>query len=370
MFLPQKNNIQKKLIEQNLDGFLVSNFYNIFYLTGFKTLTKEEREAWLLLTKKKTYLFTDGRYVNNLKIKNQETQTNRQTIELITPEKGLIYHLEKIIKQEKIFQLGFEEEDLKVGELRVLKEKLPQVEFVSTERLIIKEREIKTTAEIKKIKKACLLADQCLKQIVKTIKPGQTEKEIGFKIEFFLKKRGFDLAFPSLVAIDENSAIPHYDTAANGRKKVKMGSLILIDFGANYEDYLSDMTRIVFFGKPKSEQINVYQKLLTIQQSTISNLKKVKLLKEADDYCRLLIADSQLPNYPHSTGHGVGLEIHEYPKISQRSKDRLRVNQVFTIEPGVYFPGRWGMRVEDTVLFDKDLRPYCLTKFPKSLIVV
>lgn len=365
------------LNQHKFDGLFVSNFFNIFYLTGFKSLTTSEREAWVLVTEKNTYLFSDGRYFGKSqksKVKSQKHKL-RLKIKVITPEKGLISHLWDIVKKEKIKALGFEEEDLRVNELRELKEKISQINFIPTGKLVIKLREIKEKQEIQKIKRACLIADKCLKEIVKLIKLGQTEKEIAFKIEFWLRAHASHTAFPPIVAIDENSAIPHYDTASNGLGRVNKRSQILIDLGASYENYLSDMTRIIFFGKPTNEQTNIYNKLLSVQQKTINQCNNETILKNIDYFCRQQLTSSQLPatsrySYPHSTGHGVGLEIHEYPKISQKSNDRLKPNQTFTIEPGIYLQGKWGMRIEDTIYIGKNLQHSSLTNFPKSLLII
>ncbi|PIV09879.1 hypothetical protein COS31_05715 [Candidatus Roizmanbacteria bacterium CG02_land_8_20_14_3_00_36_15] len=376
--LDQIDKLQNQFKEKNLDGLLISNYYNILYLTGFKTLTKDEREAWVLVTINNTYIFSDGRYFQKYQISNIKYQKFRPKVDrplgekikykLISSEKGLIAYLREIITEEKLRMIGFEGEDLRVNELRRLEQTVPAIKFIPTDKLLLIQREIKDREEIEKIKKACQIGDQCLKEIIPTIRFNQTEKEIAFRIEFWLKEKGLNIAFPPLVAIDQNSAIPHYDTESNGQEKVKKNSLILIDFGVDFQNYLSDMTRVVFFGKPRTEQINVYQKLSKAQRLTMKQCRNINSLKKIDEYCRSRIVNHGLPSYPHSTGHGVGLEIHEYPKISQTSTDVLKPNQVFTIEPGIYFPGKWGMRIED-IIYNKDSQPVVLTKFPKDLII-
>ncbi len=362
MFEKRVKKIKNFLKENSSGGFLISNFYNILYLSGLKTLTKNEREAWLLITNKDNYLFTDGRYLTNF-------QTNHNssflTFKLITPEKGLIFHLKEIAKNEKIKKLAVEGDDLKVNEFNSLKQVLTEIEIVLTNKIIINQRSTKDNQEIEKIKKACQITDSCLKEVVKTIKPGQTEKEIAYKIEFWLKEKGYDLAFYPIVAIDKNSTIPHYDTRVNGLEKVKKQSVILIDFGAKYQDYLSDITRMVFVGRPISQQINIYNKLLSIQKKTLNFSQKNFLGKDLAFYCRQLYQKEGLPQCPHSIGHGVGLEIHEYPKVNSLSEEKIINNQVFTVEPGVYLENLWGIRIEDTVLFKNKIIP--LTKYPKSL---
>jgi len=366
MLQTRVDKLRKILVEKNLDGFLVSNFFNVFYITGFKTLTEDEREAWALVTKNSVYLFTDARYLTSLgsMIENLESK-------LITPEKGLIKHLQEIVEEEKIRRLGFEGEDLKVNELQRMKEFLTNVEMISLEKLIIKIREIKDEVEINNLRTACQIADQCLDEIVKTIKIGTTEKEIAFKIEFWLKEKGYDMSFYPIIAIDKNSAIPHYDTRNGINENVKKNSIILIDYGAKYKNYHSDTTRMIFVGKPTDEMINTYKILLNAQEKTIKQLKIDNNPVSLDQFCRReLTSNNQLPSYSHSTGHGVGLQIHEFPKISFTSTDVLLPNQVVTIEPGVYLNDKWGMRIEDTVLIKEKGQVEVLTKFSKQLMVI
>jgi len=370
--------LQKILLEKGLDGFLISNFYNILYLTGFKTLTDNEREGWGLVTAKNVYLFTDSRYINlNSKPEARnpkQIQNSNFKTKLITPEKGLIKHLQEIVEEEKIKRLGFEGDDLKVNELQRIKEYLPTVETVSLEKLIIKIREIKDEEEISSLRTACKIADQCLVEVVKTIKPGISEKEIAFMIEFWLKEKGHDLSFYPIVAVDKNSAIPHYDTRNGSNEKVKKNSIILIDYGAKFNDYHSDTTRMIFVGKQSDEIIKVYNKLLEAQTKTIERLKTDNNPVSVDQFCRAQLTSHQPLvtshySYPHSTGHGVGLQIHEFPKISFTSTDVLLPNQVVTIEPGIYFEGKWGMRIEDTVLIKEGKQTEVLTKFNKEIII-
>ncbi len=368
--------LRKILQEKNLDGFLVSNFYNILYLTGFKTLTDDEREAWVLVTAEKTYLFTDNRYINNkLQMTNDNSITNNKflILKLITPEKGLIKHLREIVEEEKILRLGVEGDDLKLNEFNKFKQVLVNTELVPTEKLIIKIREIKDEDEINKIRIACQIADKCLKEVVKTIKVGQTEKEIAFKIEFWLKEKGYDFSFYPIVAIDKNSAIPHYDTRGGNNEKVNKNSIILIDFGAKYQDYHSDMTRMIFVGEATDEMENTYQTLLDAQEKTIKQLKTDNNPVSVDQFCRSILTNPYplIPNpYPHSTGHGVGLQIHEYPKISFTSTDVLLPSQIVTIEPGVYLDNKWGMRIEDIVLIKENRQTEVLTKFNKQPLII
>ena len=357
---------RKTLEKKGMDAFLVSNYYNIFYLSEFATLVDNEREAWLFVTSKSQYLFSDERY-----LKNQESKNFR----LLTPENGLIKQIQNIVKDEGIEIIGFEGEDLKFLEFQKFNEYLKNTKLVTTDRLIIKQRAVKDSHEIKNLKEACLITDQCFEMIIKNIKIGVTEKEIAFRMELYLKEKGYDFSFYPIIAIDKNSAIAHYNTRSGNNEKVKDGSVILIDFGVKYKKYLSDMTRMVFAGQIDNEIANTYQKLEIIEEKTIQHLATLKSrnnysCKNIDKYCRELLIDQGLPTFSHSTGHGVGLDIHEYPKVSYTSDDELKPNQIITIEPGVYLNNKWGMRVEDTVLIDENMNPVVLTKANKKFVSI
>jgi len=358
--------LRKTIQKLNHEAFFVSNFYNILYLTGFKTLTIDEREAFVLVTKNNVYLFTDERYIN----KNPKSQipNPRLIIKLVEPHKGLLKHLGEIVKKEKITEICFEADDLKFDEYQRIKEKLANVVLIPTRQIVIREREIKDKWEIRKIKKACELTDQCLKDVLTTINEGQNEKEIALKIETWIKKNYLELAFDPIVAIDTNAAIPHYNTKT-GDGRVKNGSAILIDFGLKYKDYVSDVTRMVFFGKQNNDVLEAYNILREAQEKTVDQMFRFTKLSKIDGYCRKLITDSGLPTYPHSTGHGVGLQVHEYPKLSFHSEDNKINGQVVTVEPGIYIPGKWGIRVEDTVVI-KNGKAEAMTKFSKEPLIL
>ncbi|MGB9707390.1 MAG: M24 family metallopeptidase [Microgenomates group bacterium] len=365
----------KKIINKiSHDGaFLISNFYNLLYITGFKGLNPNEREAWGLLTKDEFYFFTDGRYFN----KNLFLGIKEAKINLLTGEKNIGYYLKKIVEEKAIKNLLFEADDLKYNEVELFKKKTG-INLIPSERLILKEREIKDEEEIEKIRKACEIASESLNWLIKQIKLGKKEKELAFQLEFFIRQRGYEIAFDPIIAFDENSAVVHYNTKENGEKEIKKGSVILVDFGVKFKNYCCDITRMIFY-KPKNEVINLYERLKKIQQETINYINKQKnsknfLLKEVDNFTRQLFNQQfkilKISGYPHSTGHGVGLEIHELPRVSFNSEDILKPGQVFTIEPGIYLNNLWGIRIEDTIFINKNFEAEILTKFPKKAIII
>lgn len=346
-----------------IDGFLVGNFYNLLYLLGFAGLTQDEREGWLLLAKNKGYFFIDGRYQFQW-IGGKEYWVETVLVQSAT---DLLEKLKKIIAEEGIKKLGLEKEDLKLDEYLVFKEKLAGIDLEPLSMIVAQIRQIKDSEEVEAIKKACEAADACLDWLRKNIKKGQREKEIAWMIEKWIKEKGMDFSFYPIVAIDENSAVAHYDTKRDGEKKVLDNCTILVDMGVKVDDYCSDITRVFFFGKPKNEQIAIYQKLLQAQKKTIEAIKPAILASQIDQFCRSLL--EPLAFYPHSTGHGIGLEVHEFPKISSQSKTAIEPGMVFTIEPGIYLKDQFGIRIEDTILVEAD-GAKTLTNFSKEIIVI
>lgn len=371
--------LQNLFTSLNIDALFITNFYNILYFTGFRTLVPHEREAYVLVTREGVYIFSDGRYADNIKypisnnqspISKQASISNKPIFKLLTTEKGLMKHLQEIIVEEKIVKMGFEREDLKWSEYHTFQKTLG-VELVPQDRVGIKIRAMKETQEIEKIQKACEIGDECLSDISKLLRLDMSEKEIGWKIESWIRQKRYEVAFDPIVAVDVNSAVPHYDTK-NGNGRVKRDSIILIDMGVKYEGYNSDITRMFFIGEQPEEVVSAYQILLDAQTKIIQHISKEKKLSELDSFCRKEVARYTLHDlsYPHSTGHGVGLEVHENPKVSGTSEEILQPGNVITIEPGIYIPGKWGMRIEDTVLITSENKAKTLTAYPKSVVIL
>ncbi len=343
------------------DAFLISNFYNIFYSTGFETLSPHEREAYVLLLKGRKIIITDARYAGEKHNEDSEMYILKQN-----ERAGEI--IQRICNENNVESLGCEVEDLKWSEMRTLTEiglKLVPIVHAFSSR-----RSIKTEEEMFAIKQACHVGDQVLKDVTPYIHPDQTEKEIAWYIEKSIREGyGSELAFDPIVAVDEHAATPHYNTK-KGEGVIKEGSLLLIDFGVRSHNYCSDITRMVGVGDVSDEIKKTYASLLDVQKRTIKFTEKTLLLKDVDLFCRNELQKCTLPNYGHSTGHGVGLEVHESPRVSAVSLEEKKAGQVFTIEPGIYIPGKWGMRIEDTITILDQGEIEVLTRFPKDLILV
>lgn len=354
--------VRSELEKLDLDACLISQSHNIFYLSAFKGLSEHEREAWVVITKKRLYLITDGRYIDSIDGDDFEPKE-------ITAENTLLKILSDIIADEKIISLGFEAENLTYHEYAYFKKNVA-VPLKETRRLVSGIRERKDDEEIAAITEACRIMDQCLKKVSGAISLGQTEREIALAIEWWLKQHDSDLAFDPIVAINNHAAIPHFNTRADGDAKVTTGAVILIDCGALHDHYMSDITRMVAIGKPSAEFSQAYQTLIEAQEKAIELLGEKQHYKDVDIATRAFLEKKGYPSYAHSTGHGLGLEIHEGPKVALNSKDTIQPGHIVTIEPGIYLKGKFGIRIEDTVVIDANKKPQILTNTPKEVLII
>lgn len=338
--------IRKKLAGLTLDALFISNQYNVSYLTGFTGLSPNEREGFLFVTQNLAYLLTFPTYFGLFKKGgNGFTSLN------ITREIRMSDHLTEIIKREKINKIGFEKDNLTVSEYESLKTKLPS-SFSPTENIVEEERLTKDNDEITKIKSAAKMTDMAFEYIKEKIKKGVSEKDLALELEFFLKKTAGSIAFPPIVAFGKNAAIPHYLSSPNHR--LTTNSLILLDFGAKVEGYCADMTRVVFFGSPNNDQVKIYNTVCKAQELALKKIKSELLTHEIDKVARDYIKSAGFPEYPHGLGHGVGLAIHEAPRLKPESLEVLKENMVVTVEPGIYLEGNCGVRIEDLVILTKE----------------
>lgn len=338
--------IRNKLAELRLDATFISNQYNVSYLTGFNGLSPNEREGFLFITRNLAYFLTFPTYFGLFKNGGDGFACLN-----ITRQMRMSDHLSGIIKREGINKIGFEKDNLTVSEHESLKLKLSAI-FSPISNIVEEERIIKDGEEITKIKNAAKATDKAFKFIKKKIKKGISEKELALELEFFLKKTAGDIAFLPIVAFDKNAAIPHYLPSKD--QQLMTNSLILLDFGAKVNGYCADMTRVVFFGKPKAEYLKIYNTVLTSQEKALSVIKSGIATHDVDKVARNHIKESGFPEYPHGLGHGVGLAIHEAPRLKPESTEVLKENMVVTVEPGIYIDGECGVRIEDLVVLTSD----------------
>lgn len=356
--LSRINEVRNELINQKLDALFITNQQNVSYLTGFVGLAPNEREGFLFISPENAYLLTFPTYFGLYEKGGKEFITLN-----ITQNKKLSDHITEILKNENIHTVGFEKENLTVSELDSLKNKL-NISFAGSEGIVEKLRIIKNEDELKNIHKAAKITDLAFDFIKTKIYRGVSEKELALELEFFLKKNAGDTAFSPIVAFNENAAIPHY--LPDNRQQITDNSLILLDYGAKFNGYCADMTRVVFFGQPKSHWLTIYNTVLQAQKLALDNIEINIAAGLPDKIARDFIKSEGFPEYPHGLGHGVGLAIHEAPRLRIDSKDILRENMVVTVEPGIYIPGNCGVRIEDLVVLKKE-GVEILSKSPKLL---
>ena len=369
---------RKQLEKLKLDGFIVTNHFNIFYLCGFRGISPTEREAILIFAKDPT-LITASLYQTEARRLSSTHLSIR-----IVKERNQIFELAKKLFKAglptgALAKVGFEEEDLKVSELREFKKTLSSVKLVPTKNFIEDLRIIKSAEEIKRIEKAQIISQQAFLQLLKTIKIGQTEAEIADRLKRIIKSLGADgLAFESIVAAGPNSGKPHHLT---GDRRLAVNDVLLLDFGAKYKDYCADVSRTIFVGKVDTQKQHIWQLVAKAQQTAIKSI--ITGIKASDAYYTAhgVFKDQKLHNYfLHGLGHGIGLEVHERPYLRPASpsqpnlggptiEDELLGGMIFSVEPGLYFPNWGGIRIEDLVVV-KNGKAKILGKLHQDIIII
>ena len=346
--------LRNKLMGLNLQGMIITNPINIRYLTNI------EAEGILLITRKENIFLTDSRYIEHVN-------------SILTIEDGIVvFNIKDITLDdyENFFlfceNVGFEETNLTYAKYKEYMHKYRINNFEETEGIIEKQRMIKEPDELDNIKKACSITDDCFEYLKSYIKIGMSEKQIAAEIEnFFIKNGADDLAFSTIVASGKNSSMPH---AIPTDKLIEAGDPITIDMGCKYKGYCSDMTRTIFAGYVPQYVKPVYDLVLKNQIQISESIKEGANIKAIS---KTIESNIKLNGFEmlHSLGHGVGLEIHEYPFFGTRVDFYLKENMVITNEPGIYIPNKFGVRIEDTVLVSK-YSSINLTKSDKNYVVI
>ena len=350
---PKLQWLRNKMSSSDLQGLIISNPVNIKYLTNI------DAEGILLLTRKENIYITDGRYIEHV----------HSTLTLF--DEIIVYDIHDVSKDdyENFFMfcenVGFEEHYVTYAQYKEFVRKYKIHNLVETEKMIEKQRMIKDEDEVHNIQKACEITDNCFSYILTYIKPGMTENQIADEIEEYYKQRTDGLSFETIVASGENSSMPH---AVPTDRKIQEKDIITIDMGCKVNGYCSDMTRTFFVGEVPEEVKKVYDLVLKNQVQTQEEFKdgaNTRLLS------KMVENDFKLNGYDliHSLGHGVGMEIHEPPYINSKSEVQLKENMIVTNEPGIYIPGKFGVRIEDTVQITK-FGCISLTKSEKNYIVI
>ncbi|MBN1912925.1 MAG: aminopeptidase P family protein [Candidatus Omnitrophica bacterium] len=328
-----------KMARQGLDCVLLSCASNISYLLGFNS-----RDALLLLSPKKKFYITDPRYSEEAKKKV------KKDIDIKIVDYSIFDSVARLCADLKSRRVGFEERYLNFAQYSKLKTSLKgKAALVPLSRFTEEFRAVKGPGELANIKKAADIAASAFKFIKKNISCKKTESEIASELEFFSKRKGASgPAFNTIVAFGTNSVFPHHLT---GQRKLRDKGPVLIDFGVEYKGYKSDLTRVFFLGKITSEFKRIYDVVCRAQDRAIKEIKPGVFINKIDEVARRYIAQQGYGGFfTHNLGHGIGIDVHEEPNIGPRTKERLKPGMVFTIEPAIYLPGRFGVRIEDMVL--------------------
>ena len=346
-------NLQEKISAEEVDAVLITKIPNVTYFSGFTG-----DSSVLLIGKNFRKLITDGRY-------REQAVLEAKNFTLVEHTEGLYKKIVDEIKISGCKKIGFEGLVMTVAKHSYLKKELPDVEFKSVELDTL--RQVKDASEIEKIRVACEIADDAFKKVLPIIKPGVREIEVAAELEYFMRRIGSQAAaFTTIVASGWRSALPH-GTATD--KKICAGELVTMDVGAIYNGYSSDMTRTICVGKASDEKKKIYNLVLDAQLYGLEIITAGKSGKELDEAVRNFLTAAGYGDYfVHGLGHGVGLEIHEEPRLSKLSKcESLLPNMIVTDEPGLYIENFGGVRIEDTVLVTSG-KAQPLTHAPKNLI--
>lgn len=324
------------LRQQRLDGLIVTGPANLRYLCGYSGSS-----GLLWLSFRESVFFTDFRYQEQIR---REVTATRAVI----VKKSLLDDLALLPALRKARRIGYESGHLLCSQLERLSKDISCKKLISTVGIVENSRLVKDQGELAKISKAAAIADEAFASIIKFIRPGMTERAVANKLDYFLKQFGADKpSFDSIVASGPNSALPH---AQPGDRKIRKGDFLVMDFGARYQGYCSDMTRTICIGRPTDRHLEIYNLVHRAQADGLRAVRPGARGREADAAARDVIEGAGYGKYfGHGLGHGVGLEVHEGPRLGKISEDLLKLGNVVTVEPGIYLPGWGGVRIEDLV---------------------
>ena len=327
----------RQLFQQHgIDGILITSTYNRRYVTNFTGTA-----GVALITADKALFITDFRYT-------EQAEKQAQGFEIVQHTGPIIQEVADQAKQLGIKKLGFEQDHMAYSTWKQHEDAI-ESELIPVSDLVEGMRLIKSEDEINIIKVAADIADAAFKHIIDYIKPGMAELEVANELEFFMRKSGAaSSSFDIIVASGWRSALPH---GVASDKIIETGDFVTMDYGALYNGYISDITRTVAVGEPSEKLREIYDVVLEAQLRAMNGIKPGMTGVEADALARDYITEKGYGEYfGHSLGHGIGLEVHEGPGLSSRSKAELKPGMVVTVEPGIYLPGVGGVRIEDDIL--------------------
>ncbi|MCA9267685.1 MAG: aminopeptidase P family protein [Planctomycetales bacterium] len=351
----RRQRLVRLLKNAGADAMLVTGEANVRYLTGFTG-----DSTYLLLGAKQAVMLSDFRYITQL-----EDECPDLEVEIRGPGSKLLDLVAKVVAAAKVKRLAIEADIMSVAVHAAIAKKLDRVELVSTSGLVEGLRMIKDAEEIALIKSAVQCAERAFSVVRASLRPEQTEKQVADAIEQQVRLFGGECtSFPPIVGVGPGAALPHYRP---GHVRIDAADFVLIDWGARFDGYASDLTRVLVTGKISPKLQKVYEVVATAQARAIEKIKAGVSMQEVDDAARGLIAQRGYgKRFGHGLGHGIGLAIHEDPRLGPNEDRALEAGMVITIEPGVYLPGWGGVRLEDDVLVTRK-GAEVLTSCPRNL---
>lgn len=344
--------LMKKAI---IDAYLVTSPANLRYLTNFTGTA-----GMALITLDQAFFITDFRYI-------EQASEQIQGMTIIQHQGDIVSELLKLMESESVNVLGFEDAVMTYADYSIFEEVI-DAELAPASGLIEKLREQKDDGEIAIIEKACAIADEGFDHVLKMIRPGMTEIEVANQLDFYMRSLGASgISFETIVASGARSALPH---GVASEKMIEQGDLITLDFGCVYQGYVSDITRTFAIGDPGQQLKDIYQIVLEAQKKVLEVAQAGVTGSELDAVARDFISEAGYGEaFGHSTGHGIGMEIHEGPNISRSNDEPLMEGNVITDEPGIYLAGLGGVRIEDDLVILAEGNRI-LTQSPKELIIL
>lgn len=349
------NNLREQMKSEGISSFLITSPYNLRYLTGFTGTT-----GLALIGLEEAFFITDFRYTE---------QAAKQCVgfEIVKNVGPILEVVADLVESKNIENLGFEESFVSFKQYVEL-EGLLEVDLIPVSGMVEELREIKDEEEIAIVEKACEIADKAFSHILTYIKPGMTEIQVANELDFYMRSLGASsVSFETIVASGLRSAMPH---GVASEKVIEQGDMITIDFGCYYNGYVSDMTRTISLGEPSDKLREIYNVVKEAQQKVLDVAKPGMTGVELDAVARDYIASKGYGEaFGHSTGHGIGLEIHEGPNVSKLAEKAFVPGNIITNEPGIYLPGMGGVRIEDDMLVTENGIKR-LTHSEKELIIL
>ncbi|MDQ2934608.1 MAG: Xaa-Pro peptidase family protein [Chloroflexota bacterium] len=356
--------LRRLLVGLDLDAAVISRAAHVHYFSGFQLARGEEatsgHSGTLFVTADEQLILADSRYV-------EQAQAEGPAWELFRTSRSLAEELSELLGGRDVLDCGMEAESLTHADWSQIAQLAPGSELHRIDEELAALRIIKDEREIELIGRACALGDRCFEYLLGVLRPGMSERELAWELESFLRANGSEgIAFEPIVLAGPRASMPH---GRPSDARIESGNVLLLDFGCQIDGYRSDMTRTVFVGEPDDELRDLYAVVQAAQQAAIDLLHPGVTGVAVDAAARDVIARAGHGNaFGHGVGHGIGLETHEAPML-RRYAEPLQVGMVFSVEPGIYLPGRTGIRIEDIVALDES-GPRLLTGSSRELLVI